>query len=231
VSRPSELRLRAAGALGRLGVPALFGTTRIQRSGEDHFLRFRQGGKPVIFVFWHGHMLPLIYCHRREGVTVLVSDHADGEYATRVLAGQGFRIARGSSTRGGAKGIRRLLETSRAGGDVTIAPDGPQGPARVFKPSALLSARATGVPVIPVAASAHPAWRLRSWDSLLVPKPFARIRVAYGEPRWVPAEATTEELAAHARELQETMNRMCAELDAELLEGKRPSDDPPRTGE
>jgi lysophospholipid acyltransferase (LPLAT)-like uncharacterized protein len=147
-----------------------------------------------------------------------VSDHADGEYATRILAGHGFQVARGSSTRGGTKGVRKLLETSRAGRDVTIAPDGPRGPGYVFKPAALLTARATGLPVIPVAASAFPSWRLSSWDSFLIPKPFARVRVEYGEPHWIPADATSRALDEHARALQDVMNRMSSELDARLRE-------------
>ena len=206
----SELGFRSAGLLGGALVRALFLTTRMERKGAENYQRFRRERSPVIFVFWHGQLLPLIYHHRREDAVVLVSDHADGEYVTRVIERMGFGTARGSSTRGGTKGLKGLIRAAREGHDLAITPDGPNGPARRFKPGALLVAARTGLPIIPVAAGASSAWRASSWDGFLIPKPFARVLLRYGPPHWVERDADEHALARHARVLEDVLNDMTA---------------------
>jgi len=208
------IRFEVAGVLGTGITGALFTTLRVQREGAEHYLRFRRRGCPVIFVLWHGQLLPLAYHHRQEGIVVLVSEHADGEYVARVLTRCGFGTARGSSTRGGTRGLRHLVRAARAGCDLGITPDGPRGPARRFKPGALAVARVTGLPIIPMAAGASAAWRLRSWDGFLVPRPFARVRLAYGPPCFVPRSATRAELEALARDMEIRLNRLSAVAEA-----------------
>jgi lysophospholipid acyltransferase (LPLAT)-like uncharacterized protein len=159
-------------------------------------------------VFWHGQLLPLLYHHRKEGIVVLVSEHADGEYVTRVIERMGFRTARGSSTRGGTRALKGLIRAARDGHDVAVAPDGPSGPARQFKPGALRAAAVTGLPIIPVAVAASAAWRASSWDGFLIPKPFARVRLSYGPPYWIERDAGEDALARHARVLEGTLNEM-----------------------
>ena len=184
----------------------LLGTTlRFQREGEEHFLQFRRQGCPVIFTFWHSRILPLSHLHRRQGVVVLVSRHRDGEYIARLVERRGFGLARGSSTRGGAQGLRELIRALREGRDIAVTPDGPRGPERVFKPGALAAAQAAGAPVIPVAVDASRAWWVNSWDRFMIPQPFARMGVRYGQPRWVPRDASPTRLEALARELSEDM--------------------------
>ena len=202
------LGFRAAGLFGGALVRALFLTTRMETRGSEHYQRFRGEGRPVIFVFWHGQMLPLLYHHRHEGAVVLVSDHADGEYVTRVIERMGFGTARGSSTRGGTKGLKGLIRAAREGHDLAVTPDGPGGPARHFKPGALLAAAVTGLPIIPVAAGATTGWHAGSWDAFLVPKPLARVRLRYGSPYWVERGASEGELERHARVLENTLNEM-----------------------
>jgi lysophospholipid acyltransferase (LPLAT)-like uncharacterized protein len=202
-----------AGVLGGAFVRALFLTTRLDRQGHEHYLRFRREGRPVIFVFWHGQLLPLLYHHRREGAVVLVSDHADGEYVTRVLERLGFTTARGSSTRGGSKGLKGLIRAAKQGRDLAVTPDGPGGPARSFKPGALLAAAVTGLPVIPVAAGATSGWRLSSWDRFLVPRPLSRVRLRYGPPHWIERDAGEAELEAHAKTLEHALNELTASMD------------------
>lgn len=194
-----ESRFRAAGLLGQGLLESLFLTTRVKRLGAEHYLRFRREGQPVVFVFWHGQLLPLVHYHRREGIVVLVSEHADGEYITRIIRRHGFETARGSSTRGGIKGLKGLIRAARNGKDLALTPDGPRGPARRFKPGALLAAQVTGHPIIPVAAGASSAWHFDSWDHFLVPRPLSQITIEYGEPVRVARDMSDEgrqELAA-----------------------------------
>lgn len=210
----SDLKFEVAGVLGMGMVSALFASTRLEREDAHHYLRFREDGTPVIFVFWHGQLLPLVHYHRHEGIVVLVSEHADGEYITRVIEHQGFRTVRGSSTRGGTRGLKALIRAAREGHDLALTPDGPQGPPHVFKPGALAAAQATGLPVIPLAVGSSSGWRFRSWDRFLIPRPLARIRIRYAPPVFVPRDADRAALEALGSTIEDTLNRMTSDLDA-----------------
>jgi hypothetical protein len=191
----------------------------------ENFDRFRRRGSPVIFVFWHGQLLPLVHVHRHEGIVVLVSEHGDGEIIARIIRHYGFGAVRGSSTRGGTTGLRGLVRAARAGSDLAITPDGPRGPRGELKPGALLAAQLTGCPVIPLALAASAAWRLSSWDGFLVPKPFATVRIEYLPPRFVGRDASREELATHAREIGGALDAAADRL-ASSLERRGPSERP-----
>jgi len=211
----TELRFRGAGYLGRALIGSYFPLVRCEREGTEHFEGIRRQGKRVIFVFWHGQLLPLVHHHRNEGIVVLVSDHADGEYITRVILQHGFGAARGSSTRGGVKGLKGVLRAARAGHDLAFTPDGPRGPRHEFKAGALLAAQLTGLPLIPIGVGGDRAWYLKSWDRLMIPKPFSRLRIRYGPPRWVPRDASEEVLSSLGRELEEELMGFTLELNPE----------------
>jgi len=214
----SDIRFESAGVLGTGLVGALFATTRVRRVGSEHYEEFRRLGQPVVFVFWHGQMLPLVHYHRHERIVVLISEHDDGEYLARVAERNGFVTVRGSSTRGGTKGLRGLVRAAREGRDVALTPDGPTGPPREFKPGALVVAQMTGLPVIPMSVGASSGWRFKSWDGFMVPRPFSTITIEYAAPRFVARDATRAELAEVAREIGVELNELAA---------RAPSDRPP----
>ena len=197
---------------GRVALPALFRTLRIERTGHQHLKRLKQNGTPVIFVFWHGRLLPLIHAHRHDGIVVLVSEHRDGDYLAGVLHHFGFGTVRGSSTRGGVRGLKGLIRAARAGLDLAITPDGPRGPNRELKLGALTAARMTGLPLVPVGVGVSSAWRVRSWDQLLVPKPFSTVRVAYGRPSSVPRHAGRAEIDEVIGSLKSELTRLAAQV-------------------
>lgn len=143
---------------------------------------------PGVYVAWHEHLLPLALLHRGQGVVALVSRHRDGEILARVLRRLGYETARGSSTRGGEAGLRAMIEAGRDGRPLAFTPDGPRGPARRCKPGAVRAAAESGLPVVPLAASATVSRRLGSWDQFMVPGPGARLHVVRGEPLSVPEE-------------------------------------------
>jgi lysophospholipid acyltransferase (LPLAT)-like uncharacterized protein len=215
-ARHAGLRFWAAGLAGHAVTSALFRTVRTRSEGDEHYRRLRRERTPVIFSVWHAQLLSLAVRHRDEGVVALVSEHADGEYLVRLIERIGFATVRGSSTRGGIQGLKGLIRAAREGHDLTITVDGPRGPACVFKPGALLAAQTTGCPVIPVGMGCSAAWRFDSWDRFLVPKPFATVRIAYGEPRWVERNADRAALAATARLLEREMNELTAQCESAL---------------
>jgi lysophospholipid acyltransferase (LPLAT)-like uncharacterized protein len=213
-----DLHYEAAGVVGAGAVGALFLTTKVRRTGVEHFEQFRRRSSPVIFVFWHGQLLPLVHYHRHEGIVVLVSEHGDGEYIARVIERNGFGTVRGSSTRGGTTGLRGLVRAARAGRDLAITPDGPRGPRGAFKPGALAAARLTGLPLVPLAVASSSGWRLSSWDGFLVPKPLSTVRIEYLAPRFVSRSASRSELETMAAQIGADLHAATARMEGEPAE-------------
>jgi lysophospholipid acyltransferase (LPLAT)-like uncharacterized protein len=197
---------------GVIVVRLLAATWRIQTTGADIVTALRRARQPIVFTLWHGQMLPLLWHHRDQGVSVLISEHRDGEIIAQVASALGFRTVRGSTYRGAGRALAGLVRELREGHDVAVTPDGPRGPAGHFAPGALIAAQRAGSPVVSVGVAATRAWRLRSWDGFMIPKPLARVTIAYDT---APIEATTaREAAAEAprfQKLMETTTQRAAE--------------------
>jgi len=187
ISRWSRMGVWLLRLLGR--------TWRIRITHDDAVRTRRAAKEPIVFSLWHGQMLPLLYAHRDEGVTVLISEHSDGEIIARIATQFGFATIRGSTSRGAARALLGLARVVEEGGDLAITPDGPRGPAKSMAPGVGIVARRAKVPVIAAAASASSAWRLKSWDKFMIPRPFATVHIAYSDA--IPV--TTADAAAEER--------------------------------
>jgi hypothetical protein len=171
--------------MARLGGPVISLLARSWRVTTMHEERWRAlvtAGRPHVFLLWHDALLPLLWHHRGRGVTIVVSEAKDGQYLAEYARRLGYCEARGSSTRGGVRALLGAVKALRAGGVVAFTPDGPRGPRREFKSGVLLAAQRGGATVVPLHAAAERVWRLHSWDRFMVPKPFTRVRIAYGLP-------------------------------------------------
>ena len=176
--------------LARLGTALvrLLGLTWRIRVSHDHDMRrLRAARQPIVFMLWHGNLLPLLYHHRNEGVVVVISEHADGEIIARIAENLGFGTVRGSTSRGAARALLAAARVVTEGHDLAVTPDGPRGPAKTMAPGSAVIAHRTGAPAIGAAVSVRRAWRLKSWDAFLIPKPFATVRVAYSDETRVVA--------------------------------------------
>ncbi len=202
----------AVSLTGRYVLGALFRTLHVESTRTHALSRLGEERTPVIFVFWHGRLLPLIHIHRQQGTVVLVSEHRDGDYIAGLVHHFGFGTVRGSSTRGGVRGLKGLIRAARAGWDLAITPDGPRGPDRELKLGVLTVARMTGLPLVPVGVGITSAWRVRSWDGLLVPKPFSTVQVAYGLPTLVPRNADQAEIDEVAASLQRSLGDLSGQV-------------------
>jgi lysophospholipid acyltransferase (LPLAT)-like uncharacterized protein len=170
-------------------------------------------GERCIFALWHARLLPLTYTHRGLGVAALISRHRDGELIARLIERLGYVTARGSSTRGGGEGAREMLTFAERGHSLTVTPDGPRGPAETVKMGLVYLASRSGLPVVPVSASATREWRLHSWDGFRIPQPFSRLVVAYGEPITVPAELDGEALEPWRERIERGLKAITARTD------------------
>jgi hypothetical protein len=200
-------------ALGGTALDALMRTTSVRTEGEENFRQFWREKRPVVFTLWHGRLLPCTYHHRHQDVVTLVSHHRDGEYITRLVQKWGYTAVRGSSSRGGLDALRELVRHLRNGRSLAITPDGPRGPREKLKPGPLLAAQLTGAPIIPVASGASRASFFGGWDRFLIPHPFARLQIAYGEPVYVPRRADEAELQAVADEVEGRLGGLMRRVD------------------
>jgi lysophospholipid acyltransferase (LPLAT)-like uncharacterized protein len=155
----------------------------------------------------------LLWFHRDQGVRILVSEHRDGEIIATVAESLGYGTIRGSTTRGGERALLSLIRVLEEGLEVAVTPDGPRGPAWRYQPGALVAAARARVPILPIAAYVDRAWRLRSWDRFIVPKPFATVTVAYGDPVMVDADSART-AATQADVLEAAMNSAVAAANA-----------------
>jgi len=227
--QPSDARRR--GPLGRLSL-WLFGqltaallrllgaTWRIEVVGSDPRQTERSGSTQLAALF-HESMVPCAWLYRGRGYSVAVSRSRDGDLIGATLRALGYTDpARGSSSRGGSAALRGLLRHLGNRTTTAVLVDGPRGPARVAKTGVITLARLAELPIQPVAFSARPAVRLKSWDRSLIPLPFARVVCAYSEPIRV-APGTAQDDAgerALARRLDEALVALHHEADGLLLQ-------------
>jgi lysophospholipid acyltransferase (LPLAT)-like uncharacterized protein len=189
-------------------------TMTIDYRGREVLDRLRAASPGhYILAFWHSRFAMMPYVYPGGRITVLSSMHRDSEILARILLRFGLDLSKGSTTRGGVAGMRDILRKVRAGFDVGFTPDGPKGPRRRVKMGVVTTARLTGLPIVPVAFSARPARRLRSWDGTLVPRPFGRGLFLYGEPIVVPREASGVEEERWRALVEEALDRITDEAD------------------
>ena len=148
--------------------------------------------KPFIFAFWHNRQFFLGYPKIHNGVSVLASQSADGEFIARSVQYLGIKSIRGSSTRGGAKALVEMIRALKKGGNLAITPDGPRGPIFEIQPGVVHIAQKTGVAIIPLCCSYARKKIFNSWDLYQIPSPFNKIVVGYGAPISISEEESVE---------------------------------------
>ena len=214
------------GLVARIGIlvlDLLMPTLRLRvGAGREHLDRVADSDRPVIFAFWHnrlvicGEWIQRNMISERRPVALLTSLSRDGELAARMSGIRGYRSVRGSSSRGGLGSLRSLHRAIRSGASTATAPDGPRGPSQVAQPGTVMLAKLSGAPIVPLAYAASRCWRLRSWDRLVVPKPFSRVVVTAGEPIEVPGKLSHDELAAATAELERRLNELVEQAETAL---------------
>jgi lysophospholipid acyltransferase (LPLAT)-like uncharacterized protein len=180
-------------------------TLRYQDRAEPGVMPGYKIPGPVVFAFWHRSLLACAHRFRNLDIAILISTSFDGELIARTVELLGFKAVRGSSSRGGAAGLRNMQVAYAEGHRCAFTADGPRGPVFIAKPGTAQLANSVG----PMTAEGNPsgtwvgcfyalperAWELRSWDRFLIPKPFSRVVLTW--PAHVPAgEVTTASVQA-----------------------------------
>jgi len=165
---------------------------------------------PGIYPFWHRCVLPATWLFRNEGIGVLTSLSRDGEYIARVIRRFGFVPVRGSSSRGGQRGLLEMETMVKAGGAVAFTIDGPRGPRYVAKKGPVMLARLTGIPITAFYVAVEKRWVLKTWDGMVIPKPFSRAYVRVAKYIHVPPDADDAALDRYHAEMQTALERITA---------------------
>ena len=216
--RESPSKRFQAAAIAAIGYPLIRSlglTLRWRVEGAEHLEAVAARGQQPIFAFWHGRIVHGTLHFQRRNIVVITSENFDGEWIARIIHRFGFGTARGSTSRGAKGALRQLMRDMARGKPAAFTIDGPRGPARVAQPGAVWLAKATGNPILPFHAESSRHWTTSSWDRTQIPKPFARIALAFAPPLRVSADADAAGVQAASRQLEEALaqcERRCRDL-------------------
>jgi len=196
---------------------ALVGRTlRVEFSWEDGSIGNMDNVYPGIYPFWHRCVLGATWIFRHRNFAVLTSQSRDGEYIARVIRHFGYVPIRGSSSRGGQRGLLEMDTFVKTGGGAAFTIDGPRGPRYVAKKGPVLLARTTGVAITAFYVAVENAWILNTWDAMMIPKPFSRAYIRVARKIFVPPDANDEKLAEAHKEMQAALARVTAHADSQF---------------
>ncbi|HHX16123.1 MAG TPA: DUF374 domain-containing protein [Fibrobacter sp.] len=146
---------------------------RIELKAPLHF-------KPGVLALWHKDLMACAAAFKHKKVHVLVSQSRDGELFSRCVSLLGYKVARGSDSKG-ALSVRHLLRSLAKGSSVGMAMDGPKGPPLVPKAGVLWLAKKSEAPTWKLSVEYGRFIRIKSWDRMIIPLPFSKIKVFVDE--------------------------------------------------
>jgi lysophospholipid acyltransferase (LPLAT)-like uncharacterized protein len=213
-----SLRIYGLAVLAALVIRLLYASIRWNRVGFDQLLNNGGEKRPLVFAFWHGRMLMacptytrFIAKPRKRVGHMLISKHGDGRIIAAAVRLLGVRSVAGSSSRGGMAAVRELVRTLHAGHDIGITPDGPRGPRYECKKGIVTLAQLSGAPIYPFAFATEKVWQLRSWDGMIIPRPFTRGVAILGAPIVVSMD---EDADAARQRIQEVLHGLTTHADS-----------------
>ena len=83
--------------------------------------------------------------------------------------------------------------------------DGPTGPIGKVKAGVIKMAQETDALVVPLYAHAEHAWFFNSWDKFMLPKPFSKVTLTFGDEIQLTPDGTSSDFEAKRQLLETTM--------------------------
>ena len=190
-----------------------------------HFDRSVDPARPeyhehVVFSFWHEYISVVLPRWGHTPLTILCSQHRDGEWVNQTGLALGLRVVRGSTSRGGSSAIRQLKKNCKTS-SLAISPDGPRGPRREMALGPVYLASLLGLPIVPVGIGIDNPWRLNTWDKFAIPRPLSRVRHIFGPKIFIPRKSSREDLEAFRKGIQDLTNDLCDAAEAWALSGEK----------
>ncbi|HPA69721.1 MAG TPA: lysophospholipid acyltransferase family protein [Bacteroidales bacterium] len=168
----------------------------------------------IIYASWHQRFFPgITFFASRRPIAILISQSRDGEFISHIVNILGWHAVRGSSSKGGSQGLQQLKKLSKRGYRIGHIVDGPQGPFGVVKPGLLRIAQVSGLAIVPTITSSDRHWTFGSWDRFLVPKPFSRVIIRFGEPFYIPPDLDEDEFEKRRLHIGQKMKELYEDTD------------------
>jgi lysophospholipid acyltransferase (LPLAT)-like uncharacterized protein len=201
--------------LATLLIKTWFSTCRPRILHDEFHKEFFLGTRQFIGVTWHRASIFFCYYYGPFHPMVMFSQSEDGEYMARFARKCGVIPVRGSSTRGGERGLIQMIRSFQRGNRIcSTVLDGPQGPRFKAKKGLLFLAKKTGLPLLPFMWSArNPITLEKTWDKTMIPRPFSKVLVTYGPPLNIPADCNDLEMEVFRQELEDRLNAIMIEVD------------------
>ncbi len=163
----------------------------------------------AIYTFWHSHLFYLFYRFRGfNKYALLISPSEDGDLLANLVKLFGYSVVRGSSFKKTVPGIRECIHLLRQDAKLVIIPDGSRGPRHLAQAGSAQLARMTGAPIYTLSYDAHPKYELNSWDRFILPFPFSKVTLNYGQPITVAPDADKEIIRQKQDELTDALNQI-----------------------
>jgi len=188
---------------------------RIQIINRDVESRLEKQGKAIIYTFWHGRMLYFPYLYRFSNKsTILTSPSEDGEIVARTAKIFGFSSIRGSSFKRGGPALLKMTRSIKEGKAVTMVADGSRGPLYKVQEGIINLAYLTGAPILPVVYGVKNKIQLKTWDRFIIPLPFSKIKVMYGDPVYVDKKTEEKKSKSKLEELEKKLKEITQAVDS-----------------
>jgi lysophospholipid acyltransferase (LPLAT)-like uncharacterized protein len=191
-------------------------TTRWEYINRDGIEATWASKRPIVMAYWHGRIMQAHVgwpTEKAQPPLMLISQSHEGEIIAQACEGVGVATIRGSSMKkgrdkGGARAFLGIVKHMRAGGAGVITPDGPKGPRMRVSPGAIKLAQSGDGAIVAMTWSIKAGFTMNSWDRFLIPLPWSRGVMAWGDPIPVPKESSEEALDAVRAALEVDLNRL-----------------------
>jgi len=178
---------------------------------EKEILKKQNG---LVYASWHQRFFPgITFFSTRKPIAIIISKSHDGDLIARAVSILGWHPIRGSSSKGGQKALTEIKKLAQSNYKIGHIVDGPQGPFGVVKPGLLKIAQAGAIPIIPTITSAQNKWKFNSWDRFMIPKPFSRVIIRFGDPVHIPSVMNEDEFEENRLEIEQQMKDLYKRTD------------------
>lgn len=193
---------------------------RYQETDRRHLDQAWAAERAPVGAFFHGRLFLLLrfMSRPRNGKWLaMCSKSLDGDAMAKIERRLGFAVVRGSSGAGGLEAVLDMIYMARDNPDLApcLAVDGSRGPRGHVHGGVVSVAQRTGALIVPVCASSGSAHIFKkSWDRTMMPLPFAKVHVVYGEPIAVPPRLKKDAFDEIRLDLQKRMIALQKKADA-----------------
>ena len=175
--------------VGALYVYIVYASSQKTFINKDNFDKLVLENKSFIYALWHDQLLlsPFTW-QTKEKIDILISKHKDGDIIADLIKCHGFNSIRGSTNNPNKEkekntitSIRKIIKTLKANVSIGITPDGPRGPRHKVSEGTINISRISNKKILPMALAYKEQWVLNTWDKFIIPKPFNKICIVWGD--------------------------------------------------